>query len=382
MKNRNTILVTALSALACFAFSPQLRAACDSPDPGCPGGNLAEGFLALGSLTTGFYNTGIGTYALLSLTDGNFSTATGAGALFSNTASENTAVGAGALFNNVDGSDNNAVGAFALFNNVSGSFNNAHGRDALLNSTGDQNNAIGDDAMFFNTTGSFNTAIGDDALDNNVDGSSNIAIGDEAGSSLGPSVNNCIAIGAPGAGPFVTFDNTCFIGSIFGQAVSDPATQVPVFVDQFNNVGVFNTSSRKLKHDIQPMDKASETLYQFKPVTFKYNSDWKGTTQYGLIAEEVAEVDPQLVVRGRDGAIMAVHYEQISNMLLNEFLKEHKKVEAQQATIAELKSTVAQQEKGMEVLTAQLKEQAAQIQKVSAQLEVNKPAPQVVTSRP
>ncbi len=130
------------------------------------------------------------------------------------------------------------------------------------------------------------------------------------------------------------------------------------------------------------MDKASETLYQFKPVTFKYNSDWKGTTQYGLIAEEVAEVDPQLVVRGRDGEIMAVHYEQINNMLLNEFLKEHKKVEAQQATIAELKSTVAQQQNGMEVLTAQLKEQAAQIQKVSAQLEVNKASPQVVTNKP
>ncbi len=199
---------------------------------------------------------------------------------------------------------------------------------------------------------------------------------------MGPSVNNCIAIGAPGDGPFATFDNTCFIGSIFGEAVSDPGSQVPVFVDQFNNVGVFNTSSRKLKHDIQPMDKSSETLYQFKPVTFKYNSDWKGTTQYGLIAEEVAEVDPQLVVHGRDGEIMAVHYEQINNMLLNEFLKEHKKVEAQQAIIAELKSTVAQQQKGMDVLTAGLKEQAEQIQKVSARLEVRKPAAKVVLKNP
>ncbi len=244
------------------------------------------------------------------------------------------------------------------------------GATRSLNSTGDQNNAMGDDAMFFNTTGSFNTAVGDDALDNNVDGNSNIAIGDEAGTGLGASVNNCIAIGAPGDGPFAAFDNTCFIGQIFGEPVSDPGSQVPVFVDQFNNVGVFNTSSRKLKHDIQPMDKASETLYQFKPVTFKYNSDWKGTTQYGLIAEEVAEVDPQLVVRGRDGEIMAVHYEQINNMLLNEFLKEHKKVE-------ELQVTVAQQAKGMEVLTAQLKEQAAQIQKVSTQVEMVKPATKV-----
>jgi hypothetical protein len=375
MKSGEIISTTVLSALICFGLLPGAHAVGpEAPDTALAGGNTADGQSALGSLTTGLYNSAFGFLSLLSNADANFNTGVGAGVLLVNTASENTAVGAGALFSNVDGSDNNAVGAFALFNNVSGSFNNAHGRDALLNSTGDQNNAMGDDAMFFNTTGSFNTAVGDDALDNNVDGDSNVAIGDEAGTGLGPSVNNCIAIGAPGDGPFATFDNTCFIGSIFGQAVSDPGSQVPVFVDQFNNVGVFNTSSRKLKHDIQPMNKASETLYQFKPVTFKYNSDWKGTTQYGLIAEEVAEVDPQLVVRGRDGEIMAVHYEQISNMLLNEFLKEHKKVE-------ELQVTVAQQAKGMEVLTAQLKEQAAQIQKVSAQLEMSKPAPHVVANK-
>ena len=363
------------------------------------GYNTATGVLSLSSNTGGFFNSATGAYSLANNTIGSDNTANGYAALYRNTADANTATGFGALhgnttgtmntavgtealFHNDTGSDNNAFGAFALFNNVSGSFNNAHGRDALLNSTGDQNNAIGDDAMFFNTTGSFNTAVGDDALDNNVDGSSNVAIGDEAGTGLGPSVNNCIAIGAPGDGPFATFDNTCFIGSIFGEAVSDPGSQVPVFVDQFNNVGVFNTSSRKLKHDIQPMDKSSETLYQFKPVTFKYNSDWKGTTQYGLIAEEVAEVDPQLVVHGRDGEIMAVHYEQINNMLLNEFLKEHRKVEAQQAIIAELKSTVAQQQKGMDVLTAGLKEQAEQIQKVSARLEVRKPAAKVVLKNP
>ena len=123
------------------------------------------------------------------------------------------------------------------------------------------------------------------------------------------------------------------------------------------------------------MDKASETLYQLKPVTFKFNSDWKGTTQYGLIAEEVAEVDPQLVVHGKKGEVNAVHYEQINNMLLNEFLKEHKKVE-------QLQATVAQQQKGMEVLTAQLKEQAVEIQKVSAQLEMSEPATKVVVNKP
>jgi hypothetical protein len=114
------------------------------------------------------------------------------------------------------------------------------------------------------------------------------------------------------------------------------------------------------------MDKTSETLYKLRPVTFKFNSDWKGMKQYGLIAEEVAEVDPQLVVHGKNGEVQTVHCEQINNMLLNEFLKEHKKVE-------ELQAIVAQRQRGMEVLTAQLKEQAAQIQKVSAQVEVNKP---------
>jgi hypothetical protein len=133
--------------------------------------------------------------------------------------------------------------------------------------------------------------------------------------------------------------------------------------------GVFN-SSRRYKHDIQPMEKASETLYRLKPVTFKFNSYWKGTTQYGWIAEDVAEVDPQLVSR-RDGEIMSVHYEQINSMLLNEFLKEHKKVE-------ELQATVAQQQKGMEVITTQLKEQAAQIQKVSARLQMTERAAKVV----
>ena len=237
-----------------------------------------------------------------------------------------------------------------------------------------ESNAFDDLAMENNTSGSSNTAIGDDALRNNVDGSFNVAVGDEAGTGLGPSVNSCIAIGAPGDGPFAVLDNTCFIGSIFGEPVSDPGTQTAVFVDQFNVVGMFN-SSRRFKHDIQPMDETSETLYKLRPVTFKFNSDWKATTQYGLIAEEVAEVNPGLVVRGKDGEVQTVRYEQINTMLLNEFLKEHKKVEALQATVAE-------QQKGMEVLTAQLKEQAAQIQRVSAQLEVNKPESQVVENKP
>jgi hypothetical protein len=375
MKSRKIIFTMVLSAVVCFGLCQQVQSATDTPDPGSiSAGNTADGQLALLSLTTGIYNSAFGFYAALSISDQSFDTAVGAGALLLDTAGTNTAVGAGALFSNSTGSDNNAFGTFALFNHTTGFFNNAHGRNALFsNVNASENNAFGDLAMENNTSGSSNTAIGDDALRFNVDGSGNVAVGDEAGTGLGASVNNCIAIGAPGAGPFAVLDNTCFIGSIFGEPVSDPGTQTAVFVDQFNVVGIFN-SSRKYKHDIQPMDKASETLYSLKPVTFKFNSDWKATTQYGLIAEEVAEVDPQLVSR-KDGEIVTVHYEQINSMLLNEFLKEHKKVQ-------NLEVTVTQQAKGMEILTAQLKEQAAQIQKVSAQLEVNKAAPQVVTNKP
>jgi trimeric autotransporter adhesin len=334
--------------------------------------NTATGWQALFQNTEGDGNTANGANALLANRTGFDNTAIGASALSSNTTGIlNTAVGTFALFDNVDGSDNNAVGDSALLSNVSGTFNNAHGRSALSANDGSENNAFGDLAMENNVSGVGNTAIGDDALRFNVDGSFNVAVGDEAGTGLGASVNNCIAIGAPGEGPFATFDNTCFIGSIFGEEVSDPATQVPVYVDQFNVVGVFNTSSRKLKHDIQPMDKASETLYRLKPVTFRFNSDWKGTKQYGLIAEEVAEVDPQLVVHSKNGEVTAVHYEQINNMLLNEFLKEHKKVEELKS---DFQATVAKQQKEIQTLTARLEEQAAQIQRVSAQLAAASPS--------
>jgi hypothetical protein len=384
MKNRSKILVAILPVLACFALSPQAQATCqdgcninfstvqgeDSLTFNTGAGNSAFGWRSLFSNIDGSFNTGVGGGALV-LNNGTSNTAVGAAALLLNTSgTENVAVGTDAMVFNDSGSENNAIGAFALFNNVNGFFNNAHGRSALTNNTNSENNAFGDLALENVTTGASNTAIGDDAGRFLVDGSFNVAVGDEAGTGLGASVNNCIAIGAPGAGPFAVLDNTCFIGSIFGEPVSDPGSQTAVFVDQFNVVGIFN-SSRRYKHDIQPMDKASETLYRLKPVTFKFNSDWKATTQYGLIAEEVAEVDPGLVTHGRDGETISVHYEQINNMLLNEFLKEHKKVE-------QLQATVAQQQQGMEVLTAQLKEQAAQIQKVSAQLEMSKPAAKVV----
>jgi len=375
MKSRKIIFTTVLSALVCFGLMPGAKAVEPAaPDLDRGGGNTSDGAGALASLTTGTFNSAFGFDALLLLSDATFDTGIGAGALLLDNGGTNTAVGAGALLSNTTGGDNNAVGAFALFSNATAFFNNAHGHSALLNNVdGGENNAFGDLAMENNTSGAGNTAIGDDALRFNVDGSGNVAVGDEAGTGLGASVNNCIAINVPGAGPFATLDNTCFIGSIFDQPVSDVGTQEAVFVDQFNVIGI-TASSRRFKHDIQPMDKSSEAILALNPVTFKYNADKNGRTQYGLIAEEVATVNPDLVVQHKDGEISTVRYEQVNAMLLNEFLKEHKKVQ-------NLEVTIAQQAKGMEVLTAQLKEQAAQIQKVSAQVEVNKAAPQTVANK-
>jgi hypothetical protein len=390
MKSRNIIAV--LSALVCFALSPiaQAAPAPEFPDPGSTCAFCtADGTNALAN-ATGAANSAFGWFSLFSNTDAPFNTAVGAGSLLFNNGGNNTAVGAAALLFNFTGvdnvavgaaalvnntsSDNNAVGAFALNQNTTGTFNNALGRGALeANVDGGQNNALGDLAMNSNTSGSFNTAVGDDALFSCVDGSSNVAIGDEAGTSI-VSASNMVAIGATGAGPFADVSNTCFIASIFDQPVSDVGTAQDVYVDGFNVLG-FLPSSERYKHDIKPMDKASEAILALKPVTFKYNSDKTGRTQYGLIAEEVAAVSPDLVVRGKDGEVSTVRFEQIGAMLLNEFLKEHKKVQ-------NLEATVAQQQKGMEILTAQLKVQAAQIQKVSAQLEVNKPATKVVVNKP
>jgi uncharacterized coiled-coil protein SlyX len=208
----------------------------------------------------------------------------------------------------------------------------------------------------------------------------NVPDGGEASTGI-VHANNVIAINLPGVSSvFGVASDTCYTGSIYGEPIGGAGTPEQVWVDADGVLG-FNPSSRRVKHDIKPMDKASETLYALKPVTFKYNSDKQDRTQFGLIAEEVAEVNPNLTLRDNTGRIASVRYEQIDAMLLNEFLKEHKKVEGQQATIAELKSTVAQQQKGMEVLTAQLKEQASQIQRVTAQLELTTRVPRTVANK-
>jgi Chaperone of endosialidase len=332
------------------------------PDGGYPGGNTAEGQAALLSRTTGGFNTAVGYLSLRSDTGGSYNTALGAGALLANTADENTATGAGALLSNTTGQFNAADGAFALFSNTTGNFNTATGLQALFsNTTGYFNTATGLQALFNNTTGHFNTAIGESALGLNTTGSSNTVLGNEAGSSV-ISANNVICIGANVLGADVS--NSCFIGQIFN-ATSSGGTAV--FINSNGRLGT-STSSQRFKEEIKPMERASETLFALRPVSFRYKKDIDPgrTSQFGLVAEDVEKVNPDLVVRDKEGKPYSVRYDQVNAMLLNEFLKEHRKVE--------------EQEKRIDALTAQLKEQAAQIQKVSAQLEASKPASQVVNN--
>ena len=332
------------------------------------GGNSAFGFNALTSNTTGNANTGVGANALTSNTTGVSNTGIGAGALSSNTSGKsNTATGDDALAENTTGVNNTANGAFALHDNTDGAGNSAFGWEALESTTtGDINTAVGFQALRANTTGTSNTAIGHQALFFNT-GSNNTALGEGAGSGV-TTADNVICIGSSGA----DVDNSCFIGNIRGRTTQTDA--IPVVIDGFGQLGTIS-SSRRFKNEIKPMDQTSEAILALKPVTFHYKSDASGTPQFGLIAEEVAEVNPGLVVRDEKGEIYTVRYDAVNAMLLNEFLKEHKKVEEQQSTIAQLKkdfqANAMHQQKQIEALTAGL-------QKVSAQLELNQSTPQTV----
>ncbi len=368
------ILIT--FSLVCFALVQNAQAVNPPPDGGYPGGNTAEGQNALLNLTSGIYNTALGIFSLESNTTGNLNTGVGVGTLLANAADENTATGAGALLNNTTGSQNTANGAFTLFNNTTGPANTATGYQALLSNTiGGTNTANGYRALASNTTGVGNTAIGNGALDANISGDNNIALGVAAGTSV-ITASNVIAIGSTGA----NVSDSCYIDNIHG-ATSDPGTTLAVGVDASGKLGT-TVSSRRFKHDIKPIDKASEAILALKPMTFHYKSDTKGTPQFGLIAEEVAEVNQDLIVRDKKGEILGVRYDAVNAMLLNEFLKEHRKNQEQEATITQqrkdFEAAIAQQQKEIEALTATVKEQASQIHRVSAQLEASKPAPQVV----
>jgi hypothetical protein len=388
MKNRNTItiLTKILLVLACFGLLPKAKAVVPAPDGAYPGGNTAEGQAALFSLTTGGFNTAIGWLSLRSNTEGNFNTAIGAGTLFANTAFENTATGAGALLSNTTGSQNIASGAFALFSNSTGAVNTATGDSALANNTtGNLNTAYGYRALF-NTTGSDNTAIGGIALSQNTTGSSNIALGVSAGFNHTNGSNN-IDIGNTG---FDGQSDTIRIGTVgshtatFVAGISGvPVAGTGVVVASDGQLGVA-ASSQRSKDEIKSMDQASEALYGLRPVVFRYKKeiDPQGSPQWGLVAEEVEKVNPNLVVHDKEGKPYSVRYDQVNAMLLNEFLKEHRKVKQQDHKLWEQEATIVELKKEMAGLATTVKEQAAQIQKVSMEIEVSKAGSRVVVNNP
>src|ERR1043166_5148004 len=300
--------------LMCVALVPRAGAVTPAPDGGYPGSNTAEGDNALQSLTSGVSNTAVGFDALFSNSKGNNNTATGLATLVSNTIGSdntadgfaalfhnttgvsNTALGFGALFNNTAGFENAATGLEALFANTTGFHNTADGFSALLRyTTGNHNTASGDDALSNNTTGNFNTTAGAHSLENNSAGSANTALGFGAGNNV-TTASNVICIGSGVVGANV--NNSCYIGSIFGQPSSGGAA---VFINSSGKLGT-STSSRRFKDEIKPIEQTSEALFALKPVTFRYKKeiDPTGMHQFGLVAEEVEKVNPGLVVRDQE----------------------------------------------------------------------------------
>jgi hypothetical protein len=373
--------------------------------------NVANGIDALLYNDSGSANNAVGAFALFSNIDGVANNALGADALSNNIhaagntaigdaalrnnditgnnlAMGNTAVGAGALNLNTDGDSNTAVGFQAMLNNTDGHRNNAVGDSALLNNTGGAyNQAMGVRALVDNDTGVGNIAIGDVSLGSNVSGSENTVVGDTAGNTIVTGRYNTyigagVGFGTPDGNNTVRIaDNLngvagsrCFIGGITG----NPAFIDNVRIDPTTGQLGDQPSSARFKKDIDPMGNTSEAIFSLKPVTFHYKNDKTNTQQWGLIAEEVAKVNPALIAVDKEGKPYTVAYDKINAMLLNEFLKEHRKVEEQNRKIRAQDATIAQLKSGMEALTVTVKEQAAQIQKVSAQLELNRPAPHTV----
>jgi uncharacterized coiled-coil protein SlyX len=353
--------------LAFSALLPAAHAVSPPPDGGYPGYNTAEGDNALFRVTGGFGNTAIGFASLFNNTNGKDNTAIGMDALLSNrTGYDNTATGVFALFYNTAGSGNTATGSTALFSNTRGTENTATGNSALANNiVGEFNTATGAGALFRNTAGNYNTALGANAGSNITKGSNNIDIGNNG--MTGDA--NTIRIGTEET------HSDAFIAGIFGTTVPEG---VPVVIGRHGHLGTV-TSSARFKDNLKPMDKASEAIFALRPVTFHYKPelDSAGIPQFGLVAEQVEKVNPELVTHDEEGKAYTVRYEAVNAMLLNEFLKEHHKGQKQDATISELKEVVAQQHKEIKTLAASVKELAAQIQKVSAQLGLRKHAPQL-----
>jgi Chaperone of endosialidase len=423
---QSTPLFVVVLMLACFALLPTAQAVVPPPDGGYPGFNTAEGSNALQNLTTGIGNTATGWRSLFANTAGNLNTAIGAGTLLFNTGDNNTATGGAALLSNTTGVASTANGAFALLSNTTGSGNTgsgyqalfsnqtgannaAYGYTALYNNTGsfntafgsqtlvyntlaDANTAVGYQASVFNTSGDLNTAVGYRALYSNATGNENAAFGEEALANATGNYNvalgrlagfnvttgdNNIEIGTPGlAGDSGTIrignnlQTTTYIAGIAGQTVGAGGTTC--YVDNDGKLGVF-LSARRFKTDIADMGAASEALLALRPVTFHYKPklDKTGIPQFGLVAEEVEKVNPDLVTHDAKGDIYTVRYEAVSVMLLNEFLKQHNAFLQEQRKVQRL-------EAALDAVNQRLKEQEAKIEKVSVQIEVNKPGSQVV----
>jgi hypothetical protein len=364
--------------LVCFAFSPQTRAACDTPDPGCPGGSLAEGFDALLSLSSGFYDTGIGAFSLLSLTDGSFNTGVGAGSLLSTNALEGTAVGAGALLSNTTGANTTACGAFALFSNGTGDFNNAVGANSLLfNVDGDSNNALGESALFNNVSAAANTAIGDVALANNDSdgaalGNANTAVGAGAlFSNVDGDSNNAVGFNSLGANVDGLFNNV-----VGFDAMADN-------VSGAGNVAVGDSAGAGVEGDFNIYigafaGPAPSPAPVAESETIRIGDVFNVATFIGGISGVPVTGVPVCVDgNGQLGECGPAS----SPMSANGLLKQQGVVQELKATTERQAAVIALQEGQIKALTAGLREQAEQIQKVSAQLEMVRPMPRVVENR-
>ena len=393
-------LILGIHVLAASTLFSGADAVIPPPDGGYPNFTTAEGESALLGLTTGAGNTALGSFSLESLTTGSFNTAVGAATLLSNNGDSNTAIGTAALLLNTDGDSNTAIGVDALLNNTGGGTNTATGAEALIsNIEGSFNTATGFAALSLNvnaccntadgtnalflSTGSGNTAVGFFALSNITAGSDNVAVGQSAGDHLTESDNNNIDIGfgvegVAGESNTIRIGNNditdTFIRGVSGTTIASGAT---VLVASNGHLGTV-TSSQRFKENVKPMDKASEALFSLKPVTFRYRKeiDPVGTLQFGLVAEDVEKINRDLVVRDEKGQVNSVRYDQVNAMLLNEFLKEHRKVRELGATLAreqsDFQSKLSEQEKQIEAL-------ASGLQKVSAELEISRPASQVAS---
>ena len=387
---KNIIRLILSLTFVCLGAVAAVQAVVPPPDGGYPGGNTAEGQNALLNLTSGGFNTAVGWLSLRTVTSGSFNTSVGAGALFRTNGDENTAIGTAALLSNATGIQNTATGALALFSNtgaadnsswpsgIAGSFNTANGDRALFsNTTVAANTAMGGSALLDNTIGSSNTAVGSLALNNNSSGNNNIALGFFAGGGVSRA-DEVIAIGTLGQ----NVSNSCYIGQIYSniqpQVGTDPDL---VTINSNGRLGRANISSRRYKHDIQPMHAASETIYGLKPVSFRYHKqyDQTQTVAFGLIAEEVAEVNPDLVGRNPEGLPESVRYEQINAMLLNEFLKEHRRGEEQDCKIQEQDTMIAVLKSEIRNLATMVSDQASELRNVSAQLQINNAAAQEIS---